>query len=117
MPMSSITIKPNEKGTAVVTFSFSDETDTEVTPKTNAWQLQNTSGRIINSRSFVNGSFSGTQIVLSGDDLALFGTTDTGNRVLGFQGTYDSDIGMNLSLTDEVTFTIESLLSQTDETL
>ena len=110
----TISVKPNEKGTAIVTFTFTDEDGEAVVPATSAWQLMKTDGTIINSRSFANCSFIGSEIVLSGDDLAIFGPSDSGVRIIAFQGTYDSSSGSGLRLNDEERFTIEKLVSQTD---
>jgi len=111
----TITISPNEKSTAVVTFSFTDEAGVTAVPTTAAWQLMNAKGEIINSRSFENCSFSGNDVVLSGDDLAIFGATDSGKRIIAFQGTYNSNIGVALPLNDEYVFRIDKLVSQVDE--
>lgn len=108
-------IKPNEKGTAVVTLTFTDEDGVSVTPSSLEWQLMRGDGTIINNRSFANGSFSGDTIVLSGDDLAVFGNRDNGSRVLSIQGEYDSSAGNGLQLKDECQFNIQRLLGQTDE--
>jgi len=110
----AITVKPNEKGTAIVTFTFTDEDESVVVPTANAWQLMDVSGNVINSRSFAACGFTGTEIVLSGDDLAMFGVLDTGVRIIAYQGTYDSDAGSDLPLNDEELFRINALVSQVD---
>ena len=115
--MSSITIKPNEKGTAIVTMTFMNEDGDAVVPKTKTWQLMLTDGSVINNRSFANGSFSGTEITLSGLDLAVHTAETRSVRIFAFQGTYDSDAGNDLPLHDEVRFAIERLVSQVDVTL
>ena len=114
--MSTISIRPNEKSTAIVELTFTDEDGLVVVPTSAEWQLQKTDGTIVNERSFDNCSFSGTEVVLSGDDLAVFGTTDNGKRVFAVQAVYDSDAGSDLPLNDEVTFRIQKLLRQVDET-
>ena len=108
-------IKPNEKGTAVVTLAFTDEDDNTVVPTSLEWQLMKSDGTVINSRTFANGSFVGTEIVLSGNDLAIFGNSDSGNRVLSIQGVYDSTAGSDLPLKDELKFVVNRLLGQVDE--
>lgn len=113
--MSTISIRPNEKGTAIVTLTFVDEDGAVVVPTSAAWQLMRLDGTIVNERSFANCPFSGTEVVLSGDDLAIYGTTDNGVRVFGVQAVYDSDTGTGLPLNDEVNFKIQRLLSQGDD--
>lgn len=69
--MSIISIMPNEKGTAIVTLTFTNENGAVVVPISAAWQLMKTDGSIVNGRAFADCSFSGTEIVLSGNDLAI----------------------------------------------
>ncbi len=107
-------IEPNEKGTAIVTLAFTDEDGATVVPTSLTWQLQKLDGTIINSCTFATKTFSGTSIVLSGDDLAIFGDTDSGQRVLSVQGVYSSDAGSDLPMKDECRFSIGRLLGQTD---
>lgn len=115
--MSTIAVRPREKGTAIVTLTFTDEDGAVVVPTSAAWQLMRLDGTVVNERSFANCAFIGTEVALSGDDLAMFGTTDNGKRVFAIQAVYNSDAGNNLPLNDEVTFKIQKLLSQVDETL
>lgn len=110
-----ISVEPAEKGTAVATLVFTDEDGAATVPSDLAWQLMRPDGTVINGRTFALGSFSGTTIVLSGDDLAMFGSTDTGYRVLSIQGVYDSDAGSDLPLKGECGFAIDRLLGQVDE--
>lgn len=111
-----ISVTPSEKGTAIVTLAFTDEDGTTVVPTSLAWQLMRTDGTVINSRTFALGSFAGTTVVLSGDDLAMFGATDRGVRVFSVQGVYDSDAGTGLPLKGECRFKIDALLGQADVT-
>ena len=114
-----ITVKPTEKGTAVIEMAFTDEDGTAVTPTDLEWQLMRASGTVINDRTFALSSFTATagaaSITLTGDDLAMFGMDDTGRRVFSIQGVYDSTAGTDLSITGEAVFFIEQLLGQTDE--
>ena len=114
-----ITVKPTEKGTAVIEMAFTDEDGTAVTPTGLQWQLMKATGTVINSRTFASGSFTATAgaatVVLTGDDLAMFGTSDTGRRVFSIQGVYDSTAGTGLHITGEAVFFVEQLLGQTDE--
>ncbi len=114
----SISVQPNEKGTAVVTIAPVDEDDTAlgISDLTNPqWQLMKSDGTVINSRSFANCPLSSLTFVLSGDDLAVFGNNDSCRRVLSFQATYDSTAGNGLPLKGECKFSIDRLLGQTDE--
>ncbi len=116
--MAAITVspeKPAEKGTAVITLAFVDEDGTTVVPTGLAWQLMKTDGTVINGRTFAIGSFSGTEVVLSGDDLVIFGDSDSGYRVFSVQGVYDSDAGTDLPINAELKFAIDRLLGQVDE--
>ena len=115
--MSTISIRPAEKGTAIVTLTFTDEDGKGVVPKSAQWQLMTTDGTIVNGRSFAECSFTGTEVVLSGDDLAIYGTTDSGYRLFAIHAVYDSDAGSDLPLNDEVRFKIQRLVSQVDESL
>jgi len=107
--MTTLTIKPNEGGTAVVTMSFTDETGATVVPSSAAWQLQKTDGTIINNRSFANCPITGSQVVLTGPDLSMLDGSDSGVRIFAVQATYGS---YNWPLTDDVKFTINRLVSQ-----
>jgi len=116
---TTITVKPNELGTAVFVMSFKDEEGEDVTPTNLQWQLMKSDGTIVNDRAFADNSFSasggGALVVLSGDDLAMFGDKDNGRRVFSIQGEYDSTAGVGLPLKDEVNFRVQKLLGQTDQ--
>lgn len=113
--ISVSSIKPAEQGTAVVTLAFTDEDEATVVPTSLSWQLMRVDdGSTVNERTFANCSFSGSTIVLSGDDLATFGLSDTGDRVLSVQGVYTSSAGSDLPLKGELSFTVEKLLGQID---
>src|SRR6056297_363205 len=115
----SISVKPTEKGTLVVTISPTDEDNTSLSfgDLTNPqWQLMRHDGAVINERTFDNSSMSSLEVVLQGDDLAIFGGSDSGIRYFSFQATYNSTLGSNLPLHDECSFSIERLLGQEDST-
>src|SRR6056297_2747278 len=116
---TTITIKPNELGTAIVEMSFTDEDDAAVTPTSLQWQLMKPDGTVVNDREFVDNSFTAlageVTVVLSGDDLAMFGASDSGRRVFSIQGVYDSTAGSGLPIKDEAVFVIQQLLGQTDQ--
>ena len=109
--MIKLTTEPNEKGTAIITLTYTDEDGATVVPETAAWQLMKKDGTIVNNRSFANCTFTGTTVVLSGDDLQLFASDDK-KRIFAIHATYNSDAGSNLPLNDEVQFKIDDLVSQ-----
>jgi hypothetical protein len=115
---TTISVKPSERGTAIVEMLFTDEKSNVVTPTSLKWQFMRTSGVVINNRSFANCPFTATggeaEVVLSGDDLAIFGSSDSGIRLFSVQGVYDSTAGTGLPLTDELIFAIQPLLGQVD---
>ena len=118
MSIQTISITPNEKGTAIVTISPTDEDDAALTfgELTNPqWQLMRASGTVVNGRTFAASSMTSLEFVLSGDDLAIFGDSDRGNRVLSFYATYDSTAGSDLPLVGECVFNIQRILGQVDE--
>ena len=114
MSIQILTTNPREKGTAVFTLTFTDESGNTVIPYALQWQLMRSAGTIVNSRSFANGDFTGTEIVLTCDDLKIFNSNDTGKRILSVQGYYDSSAGTGLCLKDECSFYIDKLVGQTD---
>jgi hypothetical protein len=113
----SISVQPNENGTAVVTITAEDEDGTALIfgdftdPK---WQLMREDGTVVNDRSFALCTMTSLTFVLSAEDLAIFGGEDSGLRYISFQGTYDSNAGSDLPLTDECSFIIDRLLGQVD---
>ena len=108
---------PTEKGTLFVLIVFTDEDGIRHDPRNLKWQLMRENGDIVNNRSFALNSFTSTngyaEVILTGDDLSIF-ERDNGKRVFSIQGIYDSTNGLNLSITDETTFSIRKLLGQTN---
>ena len=110
-----------EKGTAIVTISTVDDNGTALTfaQLTNPeWQLMNTDGTVINDRTFANSAMTSLQFVLSGDDLAIFGDSDRGNRVLSFSaqytGTLDDSSSFTGNIVSEGVFNVFRVLGQVD---
>ena len=101
----------NEESTATATIEYTDSTDTVIVPDTSFWQLMKRDGTIVNNRSFANGSFAGTTVVMTGDDLALDDAKDI-VRIFALQGTYTSNLGSGLAFTEEIEFNIRNLYSQ-----
>jgi len=112
-----ITVRPAEKGTAVVTLSPVDEDGVALTfgqlinPE---WQLMRTDGTVVNTRTFAASALTSLEFVLKGADLVLFGANDNKIRVLSFQATYDSTAGDDLPLIAECKFYIDLMLGQAD---
>ena len=110
-----------EKGTAIVTIVPLDDNGTAVSfaQLTNPeWQLMNTDGTVINDRTFANSAMASLQFVLSGDDLAIFGDSDRGNRVLSFSAQYTGALDDNTSFTGNIVaegvFNVFRVLGQVD---
>ena len=110
-----------EKGTAIVTVSPVDDNGTALTfaQLTNPeWQLMNTDRTVINDRTFANSAMTSLQFVLSGDDLAIFGDSDRGNRVLSFRaqytGTLDDSTSFTGNIVAEGVFNVFRVLGQVD---
>lgn len=100
--------KPNDESVFVINAKFYDEDDALVLPDTLVWSLRNENGTIINDRSLVPVTpAASVDILLYGDDLKYSEGT---MRVLTFYATYDSDLGSDLPLNDEVSFYIQDLM-------
>jgi hypothetical protein len=120
--IQEITVEPFEQGTAIVTITLTDEASTALvfTDLTNPqWQLMKESGSVVNNRTFALSSMTSLQFVLSGDDLAIFGTSDRGNRVISFQADYDGSLDDGTTFTGTVIaegkFNIQKVLGQVDD--
>ena len=110
-----------EKGTAIVTIYPVDDNGTALTfaQLTNPeWQLMGTDGTVINDRTFANSAMASLQFVLSGGDLAIFGDSDRGNRVLSFSaqytGTLDDSTSFTGNIVAEGVFNVFRVLGQED---
>lgn len=110
-----------EKGTAIVTISPVDDNGTSLAfaqLTSPGWQLMNTDGTVINDRTFENSAMASLQFVLSGDDLAIFGESDRGTRVLSFSaqytGTLDDSTSFVGNIVAEGVFNVFRVLGQVD---
>ena len=105
--MTRLSTKAVEKSTYVVTVAFTDEDGAAVTPDSITWDLTDSSGNVVNSRSSVSIAVpaASNDIVLSGDDLAIPRPGILG-RILTIEAVYDSDAGSNLPFKDEITFEV-----------
>lgn len=108
-------IDAGEESTLVITATFTDENGDAVTPQTAKWTLSDLDGTVINSRTEVAiGSLaSEVDVVLSGDDLALQSTTDTGRRAFLIEATYNSALANDLPLNEEVQFDVNDFVKVT----
>ena len=107
------------QGTAVVTISPVDENGIAVTfaQLTDLqWQLMRTDGEVVNSRDFVASAMTSLQFVLTGDDLAIFGDWDRGERVVSFQATYVGTLDDGSTFTGRIvaegSFNVYNVLGQ-----
>lgn len=109
-----LTDSANEESTFAIEITFKDEDGNEVTPSTMVWSLVDANGDFINEREEVSiDSPSSTEtIVLTGDDLRILEDEErrsTVKRWVVFEGRYNSNIGNDLYLKDQVEFTITNL--------
>ena len=103
-----------EKSTTAFIVELEDESLSIVDPKTAFWQLMRTDGTIINGRNFTSCPVVDGEIILSGDDLAIFGDLDTRIRVVAVTATYDSTLGIDLPCNTEFEFCITRMVSIVD---
>lgn len=108
--MTVLATKALERSTYVVTAAFTDESGAAVTPDSITWDLTDTDGNVINSRSSVAVAVpaSSIDIVLSGDDLAIQRPSMLW-RIVTVEAVYDSSMGSNLPFKDEIRFEIQPL--------
>lgn len=102
-----------ERSTYVVTAAFTDELGVAVVPNAASltWTLTDLAGNVVNSRTAVAITSAATiTIVLHGADLALGGLLQGSARVVTIQGLYNSSLGSNLELKEQVLFEIYDLL-------
>ena len=98
-----------ERGTYVVTTTFTDESGESIVPASCTWSLRNNAGQIVNSRSSVATVLAtAITIILTGDDLLYEPTVNT-FRTLTIEATYNSSIGSGLPLIDEYTIPIRPI--------
>ena len=109
-----LSVHAKEQSTYVVTASFYDEDGNLVVPDTIKWTLSNLGGMIINSREdvIIAVPVSQVEIVLSGDDLAIFGSdiSSTPKRLITVEATYTSALGANLPLNGSATFVLDAMI-------
>jgi hypothetical protein len=100
----------NEKSTLPIEASFTDEDGAAVTPSSITWTLTDHNGNVINNREDVSATPGETvTILLSGDDLAIGSNGRV--RVLTVEALYNSTLGNDLPLKEEIYFSIKDLVN------
>jgi hypothetical protein len=111
---TSIRQHAHEKSTRIIVIAFTDEDGVAVIPNDITWTLSDDQGTVINSHlDEIVVPASTINIVLTGDDLAILSSEDNGKRCILIEALYDSTYGSDLTLKDEVWFTIANLLNVT----
>lgn len=112
--INELTKRAKEKGTFPIVAAFKDEDGDPVTPNSGlTWTLTDQYGAVINDREDVAITpATSVTVVLQGDDLAL-PDPNRNIRVLTIEGDYDSSLGSELPLKDQVQFEIENLVAVT----
>jgi len=99
-----------EESTYVIVVSFFDEAGNTLTPNSVNWTLTDRSNTVVNSK--VNQTETPAivvAIVLSGDDLQIFGEGSKERRKVLISGTYDSDYGTDLPYNIAAEFEIDNI--------
>lgn len=100
----------NELGTIIHEVSFFDEDGTACAPTAVYWTLTDDGGVIINSRHHVTLTPLATimNVVVTGNDCAILGETDNGERIILLEWTYNSTLGSGLAGTEEILFNVRN---------
>lgn len=110
---NDLEIEAREESTLVITCAFTDEDGDAVIPSAITWSLTDADGTEINSRTDVAVAVpaSSINVVLSGNDLAIQSgeTADIVWRYFIVEAVYDSDLGSDLPLKDQVAFKLQNL--------
>lgn len=114
MPTTLTTVAV-EQSTYAIQATFADETGSAVVPNAGlTWSLYDEVGAIVNARTGVAVASAATvTILLSGDDLALGNGLRGRRRHVVILGTYNSTLGADLPIVEQVTFTIADLVGVT----
>ena len=111
-----MTIKLKKRATEESTFSivvsFLDEDEEALAPNSVNWTLTTLDGTVINDRlSQSETAASSITVTMGGEDLKLL-TTEAGmeyvKRLVTIRALYDSDVGNNLNLVDDIEFEIKA---------
>jgi len=113
MSISLSTLSDNaiEESTYIIIVTFTDEDDVATIPATLTWTLSDVNNAVINSREDVSVAVPAavTNILLSGDDLAITGSKPSAVRVFTVEGTYDSSLQAGVPFKESVRFNIKNL--------
>ena len=104
-----------ERSTFVITANFASTTGA-VAPSSAYWSLTDRAGTAINSRSDVTiaSPTSSENIVLSSSDLKITtNENDEGVRILTVEAEYDSSLGSDLPIKEQIEFIIDPLITVT----
>lgn len=109
MPIT-LSKKANEQSSYGVGILFLDSKGNPATPYIMKWTLTDSAGNLIREEMNYNPS-SSEDIVLFGDDLKFNENSDIdeGMRILTIESEYNSNIGSNLPLKEEIIFYIHDL--------
>ena len=105
-------LKAKEQGTYIVHFDFKDENGSPATPTAIRWTLADRNGTPVNARQDImitTGLSSSMDLVLHDLDLKVLSSGVT--RILTVVATYDSSLGMGLSIVEQASFEVEDLTS------
>ncbi|MDX9804088.1 MAG: hypothetical protein RBS96_08795 [Dehalococcoidales bacterium] len=111
MALSVLALPAKEKSTYVVLCSFTDENGDPKVPDSMSYTLTDVEGNVINGKQNVAMTPLAEEmaIVLTGDDLAVFGAASV-TRVVTVEGTYNSaTYGNGLALRDSIKITVDNL--------
>ena len=108
---TTIDTRAVEKGSFVITASFTDENGDAVTPKTVEWTLVDAeTEEIVNSREQVSATpAASVDILLQGDDLAILHGQRKELRELIVEWTYDGSLGNDIPQKDMARFYVTNL--------
>jgi len=107
MPCIISDVKAPERGTFGITVQLtSKQFGTAIIPESLNWTLTRLDGTIVNNREEVSVTpASSVTLTLTDDDLAIF-ANDRYTRIVTLQGLYNSNLGTDLPLIDEIYFEI-----------
>lgn len=117
MPIN-ISTHAREGNTFVINFQFWDESSLAFAPNSLYWTLHSQDGTVINGRSMsgITSLQTSIDLVLTSADMMF--QADRQNfraekRYVTLEGNYNSSLGTNLSLSEQVRFTIDPLIKLT----
>lgn len=108
---TTLDTRATEKGSFIITASFTDEDGEAITPKTLVWTLMDAEAdAVVNSREQVSATpAASVDILLQGDDLAILHGQAKELRELVIEITYDGSLGNDIPQKDSVKFYVVNL--------